>query len=370
MNKYAFPKITNAAFRMNMLPDALISEVLTEYHASTKENLLGYAIDRKVLPFVAYLMYYTLKQDCDFWLPMVEKYTARNRNIVRELDKVFDITTHNGVKRLFVVQNFGALLAGGRDISLFASSDVDLCGNISEKEAIDDAFRQLGYLSKNRFCGAKLVSVEYSNEDLLPGQFVIGVEYDTLSRLKLPSPIEAESFVEWNHMCNYLGTSIVLPPIESLLYICLVHISLHSFSREPDIRLYIDIENCLNADPDWQKVLFYAERDSTLIRILTAAQITKGLFDVELPQMVCEKITENSNKISKLLKLVYDRSRNELIYEPGKMETLVIETRYYDHGNGLWKILFPDKEWLNGIYCLNNSNKVLMYLAHWRNLFS
>lgn len=365
MNKYAFPAITRAAFQMNQLDEALIQSVLSEYSKSNKEAVYAYAKERKILPFVAFLLA-RLGQNADYWAPVVASYEARNRQIIAGLDAVFSKMTEADVKKLFLSQNFGALLVGGKNVSLFASGDADLCGALSEKETIDEVFRILGFQQSDRFCGKKLISSDYNNDTLLPAGFTVGVEYDTLSRLKLPNPIDMENFVDWSRMQRYQDTSIVLPPLDALTYICLVHISLHSFSRAPDIRLYVDIENSAAAKPDWEQVIAYAEREKTVIRILSAVAITKKLFGLTVPDTVNDILRAYDQQIERVLRLVYNQDKNELIYEPGGLKTLRIETVYYDDSNAVRAMLFPRKDWMDSVY---GGHGVGAHVRHAVNLF-
>lgn len=349
MDKYAYPIITNLAFQLYELSEAQKGSAEKEYQSTTKEALYEYAKERKVLPFVANLAI-RLNLDVDFWQKTTDFYTERNKNIVKVLDIIYQAFEKNGVKKCYVSQNFGALLASGTDISLFASGDVDMHGDYTEREAIEKTFGELGFERKDRYCGKRLISSDYYNEALLPEQFAVGIEYDTLSRLKLPEPIKAENFVDWNRLVSYADTSIKLPQIDALTYICLVHISLHSFSRAPDIRLYIDIENCLKAGSDLENVMAFAKRDKTVVRVLTAFILTKKLFGTDLDKCVQDVALEYDKRLKKLLKLVYDEEKNSLIYEPKRINTLRIELCYYDDGKGLTKMLFPDKKWKKEVY--------------------
>lgn len=361
MNKYAFPYITNASFRMCELDDILIQNIHEEYRNSSAEELYRYATQRKILPFVAYLMG-SMDLDRDFWNGVTEHYRKRNSTIIRALAQLFIQFEQYGVKKVFVSQNFGALLASGMDISLFASGDVDLCGDISEKKEIDKAFKDLGYIQKDRYCGKKLISSDYFNHNVLPQGFAIGIEYDTLSRLKLPNPIDMTDFVDWNRTMFYKDTRIVLPSIDELTYICLVHISLHSFSREPDIRLYVDIENCIRCNPNFKTVMSFAEKDNTVVRVLAAYILMSKLFDNKLNDAVMDAYYDKyAERVNSVIDLVYNPKKNELLYEPSHLKTLIIECAYYDTSGGLMRMLIPRKDWIFEVY--GNSN-IMAFVKH------
>ena len=361
MDKYLFPHITNAAFNMSGYTEETRCTVLEEYSKSNKEEVYAYAKERKILPFAAYLLN-ELGCDSEFWLPVVEKYEARNSLIIAQMDKAFQKLKDAGVKTVFVAQNFGAVLMGGKSLSLFASGDADLCGDISEKDLINRTFSELGYQRKDRYCGNKLLSSDFSNDKILPDGFYLGIEYDTISRLKLPNPIDMNDFVDWDHMMHYQDTSIVLPPVDAQTYICLVHISLHSFSRAPDIRLYIDIQNCMNCHPDMNRVLEYAEHDRTVVRVVSAYLLTSKLFRLNWHDPAVEKAyAKYRSRVDHMISRVYNEEKNELIYEPGKVETLKIECDYYDSASDKYGILLPDHNWMREVY---GSSGVMAHLKH------
>lgn len=321
---------------------------------------------KKMLPFVASMMIQT-DIDKDNWEPIMENYKTRNAIVCQQLNEVYAAMEQSGVNKIFISENYGALLNSGRDIGLFASGDCDSCADISEKQKIDAVFKNMGYTIKDRYSGKILCTSSYHNSNLLPGDFYFGVCWEPLSRLKLPCFINMDDFVDWGNLRRLEGAYIKLPSVEALLYICLMHITLHSFSRAPAIRLYADILNsCHCHNVKWEQVFEWARRDKTIVRMVTSAILANKLVNVEIPEFV--KAYEDSRKVRRLLRMVYDFENECLKPEPGKLAVYAIEIACND-GNfldGLSSIIYPGTSWLKNHY---GHGVILSTLLHIKNLF-
>lgn len=320
---------------------------------------------KKMLPYVASMMVRS-NIDKTNWQPVFEKYKKRNTIVSQQLSDVYAAMECTGVKKLFISENFGALLMSGRDLGLFASGDCDSCADLSEKPKIDEVFKKLGYTIEDRYSGMTLCSTSYHNPDALPDGFYFGVCWEPLSRLKLPCFINMDDFVNWDSLSQLEGTSIKLPSAEALLYICLMHITLHSFCRAPAIRLYADILNCCHCqDINWRKVYEWACRDKTVIRMMTSAILANKLAGVEIPDFV--KAYENNRRVKRLLRLVYDFGNNCLKAEPGKLSVYAIEIACDDRNSisGFFSIIYPGTFWMKSHY---GHGVILSTLIHLKNL--
>ena len=231
----------------------------------------------------------------------------------------------------------------------------------SEKEKIYRAFERLGYTRKERFSGRHQIAAEFfpPQTEGLPEKFYISVDFYPLARLKLPCFIRSNEFVDWEKIFCYEKTAIKLPPADALAYICMQHISLHSFSRAPDIRLYMDLLNMSCVEVDYDRLAAWCKRDHTCTRAASAAQLSNMLVQTRIP----ETIVNLSDKRRHILRLVYDERRGELRREPGRLKVLYIEGRCHDRGifAGIGSILFPGKEWLRKVY---GGSGVLAHLKH------
>ena len=323
--------------------------VCSVYQENGKTAMYEYFNTKKILPFAA-KTFCNLGLDSDFWLPILEEYRERNRKIVAFLDVAYKTLREYGVKKAFLTENFSALLTSGRDIGLFASGDVDNCYDPEEKEKIYSALKSLGCTYRERYSLKRLNGTAWylPPEYGLPKKFHVGFQPTPLSRLYLPNFVSMNDFDGWKDLYNYKDTSIQLPNPDTLLYICMLHISLHSFARAPDIRLYTDILNATQVEIDYKKIEDWAKKNNTKTRVSTAATLANYLMKTNIPDNIAN-LTDRKNK---LINLVYDQSANDLIYEPQGLKVLKIESRCDDKGviHGLFVIAFPEKGWMRQTY--------------------
>ena len=362
--------LANAAFKYCKLSLEEKDTIIDLYKGDDQQSIYEFAKKKKILPFVAVLLS-RLELDKAFWDDIAIKYRKRNEAIIGFLDTIFNKLSENGVKKVFVTENFGALLASDADKALFASGDVDMYADVAQKEEIYKSFEQLGYTIKELYSYKKLINTSFYNDDILSGEFHFAVAWNPLLRTKLPCFVDADDFVEWDKLWKYKDTAIKLPNIDALMYICLLHISLHSFSRAPDIRLYIDINNVSKLPINWEKIIGFAKRDNTMVRVLTACILAKKLLSVDVPEFEINYRAQYERSISRLLRIVYDEKNNCLLYEPRGIKILKIEA-LVDNGDpffGFMKILFPNRKWVKEFYVGDKGSLIVAYLKHIKNLF-
>lgn len=346
--------------RTERLSDQEIKLVQSVYHENGKEVMYDYFKTKKILPFAA-KTFCNLDIDSDFWLPILEQYRDRNNKIVSFLNAVYKALNDFGVKKAFVTENFAALLTSGCDIGLFASGDVDNCYDEEEKDRLYKALQSIGctytesYAVNRLNASAWFPPVEFG----LPETFHIGFQPGPLSRMFIPGFVEMSDFDGWDGICTYRDTFIQIPNPSVLMYICMLHISLHSFSRAPDIRLYTDTLNMTLSEVDYSKIEAWSKKNRTKTRVSVAATLTNSLMKTSIPS----NIVNQTNRKDKIIRLVYDQVSNDLIYEPKGLKVLQIECLCDDKGmlHGLISIAFPKREWMCKTY--GNSN-VSSYIKH------
>lgn len=329
--------------------DQEIDLVKSIYKEKGQNVMYEYFTKKKILPFAA-KTFCNLDIDSDFWMPILEQYRDRNSKIVSFLNTVYITLRDFGVKKAFVTENFAALLTSGRDIGLFASGDVDNCYDPSEKEKVYAALESLGCRKRERYSLKRLNSTAWfmPPEYGLPENYHVGFQPTPLSRLYLPNFVSMDDFNGWEGLRCYKDTCIQLPNPNTLLYICMLHISLHSFSRAPDIRLYTDVLNATQVQIDFNRIEEWSKKNHTKTRVATAATLSNILMKTNIP----DSVTNLTNRKNKVLKLVYNPSEKDLIYEPKGLKVLKIESRCDDRGvlHGLLVIAFPEKEWMRQTY--------------------
>jgi len=341
-----------------------IELIRATYKDNGKDSMYEYFKTKKILPFAA-KTFCNLDIDVDFWRPIIEEYRERNRKIVVFLDDAYKALREFGVKKAFVTENFGALLTSGRDIGLFASGDVDNCYADDEKNKIYQALQSIGCTYKEYFSIKRLNgSAWYAPKSYgLPDNFHFGFQPGPLSRWFIPGFVEMQDFDGWDDIYTYKDTEIQLASPSVLMYICMLHISLHSFSRAPDIRLYTDTLNMSLSQVDYSKIEDWSIKNNTKTRVSVAATITNYLMKTNLP----ENVTNQTKRKKKVLNLVYNPVENDLIYEPQGLKVLQIECLCDDKGflHGMMDIAFPNKEWMYQTYGKSN---VSAYLKHIRRI--
>lgn len=366
MNKFfEYERFFTMSVKDVQTPEQIAEIVKPLYDSEGFEKVYAATKKKKMLPYVA-VMLVRAGIDEEKWTPVAKFYKERNEAVIKELDNVYRAMQAAGVRKMFVSENFGALLNSGRDTTLFASGDLDNCADLTEKAKIDAVFEGLGYTHEDRYSKKMLVTSSYYSPERLPSDFYFGLCWEPLSRLKLPCFINQDDFVDWGHLRCYKDTSIKLPPVEALLYICLMHITLHSFHRAPAIRLYADILNsCYNDDADWNTVYDWAKRDHTVTRMMVSANLASMLADVKIPESVAG--FKNDKRVKRLLSYVYDAENECLNPEPGKLSVYRIEIACNDKSPlaGLGEMLFPSKAWLRARY---GKGVIASAILHLKNL--
>jgi len=356
-----FSRLCNRSIINRELDKSEIIEIKQVYNSMGFTKCYALAEKHKLLPFIAKLLN-EIGVDIVHWLPIINSYRTRNLHVLHELTKIYEIFYLNGIHKVFVTENFGAMLSADTDIGLFASGDIDNYADIAEYDRICAAFSQRGYKKKDRFSGHLLISTNFTNNELLPKNFEIGIEWFPLSRLKLPCFVEANKFINWNLLSYYKDTRILLPSPDVLMYICLLHITLHTYCRAPAIRLYRDIVNAsLNMTrEDWENVERLAKEDKVCRRIAASAFIASKLGEVNIPNEIVQCA---HGKEKRLLKLVFIDSLKIIRPEPSKYRVFLVELLNNDFGvnQGIRELFFPNRVWMQQVY---GTDRIVSYLKH------
>lgn len=338
-----------------------IRDIYTQYG---KKSLYEYFKVKKILPFAA-KTFSRLKLDKDFWTSILEEYRERNRKIITFLDEAYAVMDAHGAHKVFLSENFGALLSVDGDIGLFASGDTDNCYAPEEKNKIYQALVNIGCTYRETYSYRRLNGTAFFPPARygLPEGFYLGTQPTPLSRLKLPSFVNMEDFDGWRDTYYYKNTHIRLANPTALMYICILHISLHSFSRAPDIRLYSDLLNMSKTNVDYDEIVDWCKKNKTQTRVSVATTLSNALIKTNIPI----KVTNQTYRKNSVLKRVYDTNINYLINEPHGLKVLAIEIHCDDEGviHGICKLAFPDKIWLSKTY---GSTSLLAYFKHVRRL--
>ncbi|MFA7636514.1 MAG: hypothetical protein WCX81_01980 [Monoglobales bacterium] len=355
----------NRFFVLMICGDRILGEeksfVKKVYSEMGRDEIYKHVSKKKILPFAAKTLS-ALGCDSDYWNDIFQQFADRNNALLAFLDEAYAALEANGVKKMFVSENFGALLSSNSDIGLFSSGDVDNYADYSEKEKIYAAMKSIGCEIKERYALKNHIASEFfpSASRGLPEGFYFSVDFYPLARLKLPCFIKADNFIDWDRLHNYGETKIKLAPPEALMYICLMHISLHSFCRAPDTRLYIDIYNMAKLNLDFESIAGWCAADNTRVRAAVSASVSNMLVKTDIPAI----ISDAGRRSQRLVKSVYDSKQKCLRAEPSKLKIMRIDMMCDDRSDlhGLFDMFFPDKEWMKKTYGRTGFNAHIKHL--------
>lgn len=370
MNSTLFYKsLAKIAMKSTVLNNEERRMIFSGYKEFSKDQIYDFAKTRKILPFVSNLLI-RLNLDTLFWQDIENSFVERNTAIVDILDKFFRKLSERGADKVFVFENFGTLLASNNNIACFASGDVDLYSDPSCRDVVCEVLMEENFIPKKSNHMVETVKTEFFNKRLFEKGFGINVMWQPLSRTKIAFPLKLDKILSWNMLYSYKNTAIKLPDKDVLMYLSLLHISIHGFHRSPDIRLYNDISNMSLLTINWDHIARFAKNDKTEVRTTVAAILANRLLDVKVPEQWMSLNSKKFRQINAILKRVYDAKTNLLKDEPNKYSVMCTEIISSDYTLFLSAlgILFPPKEWINDFYLQGRGSLLKGYFLHLRNL--
>ena len=136
-------------------------------------------------------------------------------------------------------------------------------------------------------------------------------------------------------------------PVDTLMYMCLLHASVHRYVCEPGIKLYFDIGLLARLNVNWHRVLRMAEEDQYTIRVKTAARLAFEILHAPIPQWVIEDHGKERNT-SKRIDCILHQPDRELKQRLKHLELLRVEA--LSDGISvpvkLIRMLCPDRLWI------------------------
>lgn len=366
MNEYV-DNVVNLSFRVNRISKEERDYTINGYNTETKRELETVATKKKILPVVGKLLM-DLGIDSEFWHAKYSYYMSKNKAIIELIDGLFHTFKSEGVERICVYENFGALLSSGNDIALFASGDVDLLADSLEKEKINLALAECGFHPSPSEKIERYVVTEYLKND---SPIRINVAWRPLLRFAIPITMSYEQCDIWSSLVEYENSEIKLPSANVLLYLCLLRIAVHGYSRSPDVRLYIDVYNALCTNPDWNTVLKWAVNDRVITKVLAVSYIAHRLNGVPVPQRVIDSATRDKY-VKKVVSISYDEENRKLRYDPTGLTLLKLEAAS-DRKSLLQEVLniiFPPCAWVADFYTTPGEGIRKGYVNYYRQLVS
>ncbi len=166
------------------------------------------------------------------------------------------------------------------------------------------------------------------------------------------------------------GTAVrLLAPEDNLLQVAL-HTAKHSYVRAPGFRLHLDVERIVRGYPDldWDMFLAQVERLQVKTAVYFSLAIPKLLFQTPIPDRVLARLKPPAWKevlLSRWLQRVglFNPDAPKFSH-PG---FVVFTALLYDDLGGLWRGVFPERDWMRERYAIRN--EWLVPYFHARRLF-
>lgn len=332
--------------------------IRNQYFLMGKNDVYENVKKYKIIPFFAKTMI-DLSIDKNFWEEKYQFYKNRNIIILDELNKIFTFFKENNIQKVFVSENFSTVLSSNTDIALFSSGDIDIFADKSEKSKIYECLKNEGYTLEERYAGGILVNSMFRSIKL--DEFYYSVAWEPLSRTKLPSFLNINDFFDWSNLIIYNDTNIKIPDNESLFYIACMHMTLHSYSRAPHIRLLADISNMFNTKLNMEKVIMISEKNRTRVRLSTVLHVSNRIIDTPL--------YENNYLKDRYIKITKILTKHGLYkINPNRFQVLYLEIMSSDLSllQSIRVILFPSRNWLHDKY--RNRSYLTMLIKHWSSI--
>jgi len=339
------------------------------YNKLGRKAIMNLAVKEKIVPFVAYTISKT-NIEKSFWQKKYNYLRDRNTKIVKLLDVIFKEMKNKNIP-IFLYENFGSLLFSGEDIGLFCSGDVDLCSLKEYENDITEILSNFGYVPAARRDKKENFNIrsEFSKSGNDDNIWINVAWMPLVESLSLTcANVDAKYFID--NRVNINNLNIEVPEKSDLLFLCLLHSSIHKYTCSPGMKLNVDTDRLIvSGKINWEKIIDLAIKYSVERRIVISLMITHDFLNTSFPMEVITRLGGDNNIIKKIYKYLVDKSFliNEDV-DSNIIRSLYLNSVLYDGGPliGFFRILFPQPEWLIKIYNSENENNIIK--AHYLRL--
>jgi len=318
------------------------------YNKYGLEFIYNFGKREGILPFVAHVLI-KVNEDYDFWKKIHAYYENRNKRIIEVLDNIF-LRFKSHKINAFLYENFGVLLSTKSCIGCFSSNDVDLFAPIEQRQEIINILKQIGYEPQIRRWDVPDIRLEFYNNTNPDEGIWINIMWVPLARKFIPAfpDIDGRQFLKG--AINVLNSNIMVPEPTDLLFLCSLHSSIHGYIRSPGMRLYIDIDR-MSRHPliNWDKYINLAKVYQVKRRTALSLMFAMDFWGTPIPNKVKESLGFESFYVRSIYQFLakhsFLTSNNQKLK---KVESIMLEGMLHDEGLlfGIWKDLFPSKDWL------------------------
>jgi len=342
------------------------------YNKLGRKKILELAVKEKILPFVSYAMLKT-NIEKSFWQKKYNYFRDRNTKIVKLLDTIFREMNNKNIP-IFLYENFGSLLLSGEDIGLFCSGDVDLCSSLEYKEEIIKVLSSFGYFIKIRKYENLNVWSEFCNA-AGTNDIWINVMWVPITEKVLAVAPGIDSKFFFNDITPIKNLNINVPSRTTLLFLCLLHTSVHKYTCSPGMKLNVDIDRLvISGKIRWEKIVAFAIKYNVKRRIALSLMLVSDFLGTPIPKKTIIGLGGSNPNTKKAYNYLVGHSfLANKSDEINRFRSFYLAALLHDKGLliGFLRILFPERKWLSKIYSTPNENNILKeYLLRIKRIFN
>lgn len=154
---------------------------------------------------------------------------------------------------------------------------------------------------------------------------------------------------------------------EDILFQLAIHNASHTYVRKPGIRLHLDVERFVRRSTvDWNEFVAMVERYHVKTVVYFSLAIPVALFDTPVPGEVLSQLAPSAWK-EQLISRWIQRAG---LFNPQEKKFsrsghILFTMLLYDDVRGLWRGVFPDRQWLKQRYGFRHSWLLPYYHSRW-----
>ena len=337
--------------KYDSLSDKELEIVKIIYNKLGRKAIMDLAIKEKIVPFIAYTMSKTNIEKF-FWQKKYNYFRDRNIKMLKLLDAIFEEMKYKNIP-IFLYENFGSLLLSGEDIGLFCSGDVDLCSSLEYKEKVIKVLSSFGYFPKIRKYETLNVWSEFCSSNKNNDMW-INVQWTPLAEKVFPVAPEINSEFFLKNIVTINNSNIQVPSKTCLLFLCLLHTSVHKYTCPPGIKLNVDIDRIIILGKiNWERIINLAIKYNVKRRIALSLMLAYDFLNTPIPKKVISELGGDKSLTRVTYRYLVDKSflATEGI-ENNRFRTFYLAVLLHDFGIlvGFFRVIFPDSKWLVKVY--------------------
>lgn len=336
--------------------DGVVNEIRERY-LEIRNQLIDNAKKNKMMPFIAKMLL-DAGIDSTYWNDVLKEYRLRNSNAKAELIAILECLGQNGICA-YPIENFASLILTGADLAMFASGDIDVYVQSREYERVNIIMQGLGYFAESRseICG------DFYRKPGVEIGFNMMWTWQARENCPMETKLEQNNLgvnagiADWGIDGIEVGLGIIggggYIGADELMYMCLVHSSVHYYAAKPGLRLYYDICLLGKQNINWNQVYRYAEADGYLNRVAASAYFACERVHAVVPEEFYSSIIGTDRRAKRLVDFINKMwEANTLYADFTIIHKIFIESFSNDECvvKTIYKMLFPNRLWINRKY--------------------